>query len=91
MTQGDNIVSSSTKKYKEVKYTGEVSNKYGTQKGISSDEFSVGDLDLTNKQRQKLELNYKRLMVHSPFPRLRISVKKKVVLVVVDRIVGQVG
>lgn len=39
MTQGDNIVSNSTKKYKEVKYTGEVSNKYGTQKGISSDEF----------------------------------------------------
>ncbi|RCK67813.1 ADP-ribosylation factor GTPase-activating protein GLO3 [Candida viswanathii] len=41
MTQGDNVVSSGApgKKYKEVKYTGEVSNKFGTQKGISSDEF----------------------------------------------------
>ncbi|RLV90982.1 ADP-ribosylation factor GTPase-activating protein GLO3 [Spathaspora sp. JA1] len=40
MVQGDNNVSSGqTKKYKEVKYTGEVSNKYGAQKGISSDEF----------------------------------------------------
>ncbi|CAX42551.1 ADP-ribosylation factor GTPase-activating protein (ARF GAP), putative [Candida dubliniensis CD36] len=41
MTQGDNIVGSggTAKKYKEVKYTGEVSNKYGSQKGISSDEF----------------------------------------------------
>lgn len=40
MTQGANVdVKENTKKYKEVKYTGEVSNKYGTQKGISSDEF----------------------------------------------------
>ncbi|EMG45316.1 GLO3 ADP-ribosylation factor GTPase-activating protein GLO3 [Candida maltosa Xu316] len=40
MIQGDNVVSSGPgKKYKEVKYTGEVSNKFGTQKGISSDEF----------------------------------------------------
>lgn len=40
MTMGDNVVASaSSKKYKEVKYTGEVTNKFGTQKGISSDEF----------------------------------------------------
>lgn len=40
MVDGDNKVSNNnTKKYKEVKYTGEVSNKYGTQKAISSDEF----------------------------------------------------
>lgn len=40
MTQGDNNVTDPNKKqYKEVKYTGEVTNKFGTQKGISSDEF----------------------------------------------------
>ena len=40
MSKGANTNASETgKKYKEVKYTGEVSNKYGTQKGISSDEF----------------------------------------------------
>ncbi|KAK6198094.1 GTP-ase activating protein for Arf [Scheffersomyces amazonensis] len=40
MVQGDNKVSNGpTKQYKEVKYTGEVTNKFGTQKGISSDEF----------------------------------------------------
>lgn len=40
MTQGENVVvNPNAKQYKEVKYTGEVSNKYGTQKGISSDEF----------------------------------------------------
>lgn len=35
----DTSAGATTKKYKEVKYTGEVTNKYGTQKGISSDEF----------------------------------------------------
>ncbi|KAG7661886.1 GLO3 [[Candida] subhashii] len=40
MTQGENVVgSNSTKKYKEVKYTGQVATKYGTQKAISSDEY----------------------------------------------------
>lgn len=40
MTEGDNnTASASTKKYKDVAYTGEVASKYGTQKGISSDEF----------------------------------------------------
>lgn len=40
MTQGDNNpVKENTKKYKEVKYTGDVANKFGVQKGISSDEF----------------------------------------------------
>ncbi|CAN3363209.1 ADP-ribosylation factor GTPase-activating protein Glo3p [Diutina catenulata] len=40
MTMGDNNLDQGPKKqYKEVKYTGEVSSKYGTQKGISSDEF----------------------------------------------------
>ncbi|KAI5953119.1 GLO3 [Candida jiufengensis] len=39
MIQGDNNPTTTTKKYKDVKYTGEVSNKFGQQKGISSDEF----------------------------------------------------
>ncbi|KAM9911566.1 hypothetical protein OXX69_003386 [Metschnikowia pulcherrima] len=40
MVQGENkIESANNKKYKDVKYTGDVANKYGTQKGISSDEF----------------------------------------------------
>lgn len=40
MTNGANApTSASTKQYKEVKYTGQVSNKFGTQKAISSDEF----------------------------------------------------
>lgn len=40
MSKGTNATTSeNTKKYKEVKYTGEVTNKYGSQKGISSDEF----------------------------------------------------
>ncbi|CAI5758408.1 unnamed protein product [Candida verbasci] len=40
MSYGENTSAASTKKnIKEVKYTGEVSNKFGTQKGISSDEF----------------------------------------------------
>ncbi|KAI5959078.1 GLO3 [Candida pseudojiufengensis] len=38
MTQGDNTTTT-TKNIKEIKYTGEVSNKFGQQKGISSDEF----------------------------------------------------
>ena len=40
MTNGANApTSNSTKQYKEVKYTGQVSTKFGTQKAISSDEF----------------------------------------------------
>ena len=39
MVDGDNDTSGPKKQYKEVKYTGEVTNKFGTQKGISSDEF----------------------------------------------------
>lgn len=41
MVQGENKVelAGNGKKYKEVKYTGDVANKYGTQKGISSDQF----------------------------------------------------
>lgn len=40
MTQGENVdVKENTKRYKEVKYTGDVANKFGVQKGISSDEF----------------------------------------------------
>lgn len=59
MTQGDNVVASAnTKKYKEVKYTGEVAGKYGSQKGISSDEyFGRGprfDETAKNEARQKL-------------------------------------
>lgn len=60
MTQGDNVVSSAPgKKYKEVKYTGEVSNKFGTQKGISSDEFFGRgprfDEHAKNEARSKLQ------------------------------------
>lgn len=40
MTVGSNeVVNEKSKNYKPVKYTGEVSNKFGSQKGISSDEF----------------------------------------------------
>lgn len=40
MVAGNNVVTDTNKKqYKEAKYTGEVTEKYGTQKGISSDEF----------------------------------------------------
>lgn len=40
MTAGSNSVTSEkSKNYKPVNYSGEVSNKFGTQKGISSDEF----------------------------------------------------
>lgn len=40
MVNGANVTTNpNQKKYKEVKYTGEVTNKYGSQKGISSDEF----------------------------------------------------
>ena len=38
MVQGENVTAP-TKQYKDIKYTGEVSNKFGQQKGISSDEF----------------------------------------------------
>lgn len=59
MTQGDNApASANNKQYKEVKYTGEVANKYGKQKGISSDEyFGRGprfDETAKNEARQKL-------------------------------------
>ncbi|KAI3402593.2 GLO3 [Candida oxycetoniae] len=40
MIQGENNVTTGpVKQYKEVNYSGEVANKYGSQKGISSDEF----------------------------------------------------
>lgn len=39
MTQGANVAETSSKKYTDVKYTGEVAGKFGTQKGISSDEY----------------------------------------------------
>lgn len=39
MTMGENNTAEPKKQYKEVKYTGQVSTKFGTQKGISSDEF----------------------------------------------------
>lgn len=40
MVNGDNTTEPTAKKaYKEVQYTGNVANKYGKQKGISSDEF----------------------------------------------------
>lgn len=60
MVQGDNVVSNGpAKKYKDVKYTGEVSNKFGTQKGISSDEFFGRgprfDENATNEARAKLQ------------------------------------
>ncbi|EGW31196.1 uncharacterized protein SPAPADRAFT_61776, partial [Spathaspora passalidarum NRRL Y-27907] len=60
MVQGENNVSSGpSKQYKEVKYTGEVSNKYGTQKGISSDEFFGRgprfDEQAKNEARSKLQ------------------------------------
>lgn len=60
MTQGDNLpASTNTKKYKEVKYTGEVAGKYGAQKGISSDEyFGRGprfDETAKTEARQKLQ------------------------------------
>lgn len=60
MTQGENVTASTNnKKYKDVKYTGEVAGKYGTQKGISSDEyFGRGPrFDETAKQeaQQKLQ------------------------------------
>lgn len=60
MTQGENVVASANnKKYKEVKYTGEVAGKYGTQKGISSDEyFGRGprfDETAKTEARQKLQ------------------------------------
>lgn len=60
MTQGDNVTAdTNSKKYKEVKYTGEVASKYGTQKGISSDEyFGRGprfDETAKTEARQKLQ------------------------------------
>ncbi|ODV67453.1 ArfGap-domain-containing protein [Hyphopichia burtonii NRRL Y-1933] len=60
MVQGDNNLTDPAKKqYKEVKYTGEVSNKFGTQKGISSDEFFGRgprfDEQAKNEARAKLQ------------------------------------
>lgn len=60
MTQGGNDTSSDTKKqYKKVAYTGEVANKYGQQKGISSDEyFGRGprfDENVKQEAQQKLQ------------------------------------
>lgn len=60
MTQGDNVITNENKKkYEEVKYTGEVSNKFGTQKGISSDEFFGRgprfDENAKNEAREKLQ------------------------------------
>ncbi|KAK6458672.1 GTP-ase activating protein for Arf [Scheffersomyces xylosifermentans] len=60
MTTGENVVSSGpAKKYKEVKYTGEVTNKFGTQKGISSDEFFGRgprfDEEATKEAKSKLQ------------------------------------
>ncbi|KAK6464430.1 GTP-ase activating protein for Arf [Scheffersomyces coipomensis] len=61
MTQGENVIASNgpNKKYKEVKYTGEVTNKYGSQKGISSDEyFGRGprfDEQANNEAKAKLQ------------------------------------
>lgn len=61
MTAGANTPASlSTKQYKDVKYTGEVAGKYGTQKGISSDEyFGRGprfDEGAKQEAHQKLQL-----------------------------------
>lgn len=39
MVAGNNDTSTNKKQYKEVQYTGQVSNKFGGQKAISSDEF----------------------------------------------------
>ncbi|KAF3992125.1 hypothetical protein FT663_02442 [Candidozyma haemuli var. vulneris] len=60
MTQGGNDTSSGSKKqYKDVAYTGEVANKYGKQKGISSDEyFGRGprfDENVKQEAQQKLQ------------------------------------
>lgn len=60
MVQGENkIESANTKRYAEVKYTGEVATKYGTQKGISSDEFfgrgPQFDEGAKSEARQKLQ------------------------------------
>ncbi|CCG23586.1 Glo3 protein [Candida orthopsilosis Co 90-125] len=60
MVQGDNVVSNGpAKKYKDIQYTGEVTNKFGTQKGISSDEFFGRgprfDENATNEARAKLQ------------------------------------
>ncbi|KAI5967258.1 GLO3 [Candida margitis] len=60
MVQGDSAVNNGpAKKYKDVKYTGEVSNKFGTQKGISSDEFFGRgprfDENATNEAKAKLQ------------------------------------
>lgn len=60
MVQGSNEVTSDSKKqYKDVKYTGEVSQKYGTQKAISSDEyFGRGprfDEDARKEAQEKLQ------------------------------------
>lgn len=57
MVQGENVTEP-TKRYKDVQYTGTVANKYGGQKGISSDEyFGVGpqfDEEAKREAHQKL-------------------------------------
>ncbi|CAK9437764.1 uncharacterized protein LODBEIA_P21420 [Lodderomyces beijingensis] len=59
MVQGENNVSAPTKKYKDIKYSGDVANKFGQQKGISSDEFFGRgprfDEDAKNEARTKLQ------------------------------------
>lgn len=60
MTLGsNNVTSNSTKKFAEVKYTGEVQKKFGSQKGISSDEmFGRGPLfdeEANREAREKLQ------------------------------------
>ena len=91
MTQGDNIVSSSTKKYKEVKYTGEVSNKYGTQRVFHQTRFFGRgprfDEQAKTEARTKLQaFNGAQSISSSSY-----FGEEEVVLVVVDRIVGGVG
>lgn len=61
MVQGENKTNAeNTKRYKDVKYTGEVAGKFGQQKGISSDEYfgrgPVFDEGARAEARQKLQL-----------------------------------
>lgn len=57
MINGSNSVPSQQKKYKEVKYTGEVSNKFGNQKAISSEEyFGRGRFDEDSQKEAKEKL-----------------------------------
>ncbi|GMG03814.1 hypothetical protein BVG19_g2017 [[Candida] boidinii] len=52
------VESSTSKKYKDVEYTGDVAKRFGTQKGISSDQFygiNSYDEDKANEARSKLQ------------------------------------